>query len=70
MDEDFIKSEEEDFLNKPDADAVLQKSCLNIDLNNGTIKEQKYGKSSVLLETSSKMVVDKQGLIPFGKFVF
>ena len=62
MDEDFIKSEEEDFLNKPDADAVLQKSCLNIDLNNGTIKEQ----SSVLLETSSKMVVDKQGLIHSG----
>ncbi len=66
MDEDFIKPEEEDFLNKPDADAVLQKACLNIDLNNGTIKEQKYGKSSVLLETSGKMVVDKNGLIHSG----
>ena len=52
MDEDIIKPEEEDFLSKPDADTVLQKACLNIDLNNGTIKEQKYGKSAVLLETS------------------
>ena len=43
MDEDIIKPEEEDFLSKPDADTVLQKACLNIDLNNGTIKEQKYG---------------------------
>lgn len=65
MEEEFPK-EEEDFLSKPDHDSVLQKVCANIDANNGSIKELKYGKASVVLDTSSKMVMDKTGLIHSG----
>lgn len=65
MNEDFVE-EEEDFLNKNDNDAVLQKACLAINPANGTIKDQKYGKASVILEVTSKMVVDKTGLIHSG----
>ncbi|EEO25757.1 hypothetical protein [Helicobacter winghamensis] len=64
--EDELIEEEEDFLNKPDNDAVIQKTCLNINPANGVIKEQRYGKASVLLEVTNKMVLDKQGLVHSG----
>lgn len=65
MEEEFPK-EEDDFLIKPDHDSVLQKVCANIDADNGSIKELKHGKASVMLETTSKMVMDKTGLIHSG----
>ncbi|TLD82932.1 hypothetical protein LS70_006490 [Helicobacter sp. MIT 11-5569] len=64
MDEELV--EEEDFLNKNDNNAVIQKVCLNINPANGVIKEQSYGKASVLLEVTNKMVIDKTGLIHSG----
>ncbi|MDD6056498.1 MAG: hypothetical protein PUB96_08175 [Helicobacteraceae bacterium] len=65
MDEELL-GEEEDFLNKNDADAVVQKACLHIDSSNGDIREQKYRKSRVHLEAISKMALDKNGLIHSG----
>lgn len=64
MDENLM--EEEDFLNKSDGDTITQKACLNIRPSNGMIKEQKYGKATVLLEATNKMVLDKQGLVHSG----
>lgn len=66
MEDEIISNEEDDFLNKPDLDAVVQKACLRIDHSNGIIKEQKYGKASVQLEATSKMTLDKSGLVHSG----
>ncbi len=65
MDEELLNGED-DFLNKPDNDAVIQKACLHINPSNGAIKEQKRGKASVLLEATNKMALDKNGLIHSG----
>lgn len=65
MEEEF-ESEEGDFLNKADYDAVVQKVCQNIDPSNGIIKELKDGQANVLLETTSKMILDKTGLVHSG----
>lgn len=64
--EDELSKQEEDFLNKPDYDTVVQKVCQEIDANNGFIKELKQGSAIVLLETSRKMALDKIGLIHSG----
>ena len=65
MEEEF-ESEEGDFLSKADYDAVVQKVCQNIDPSNGIIKELKDGQANVLLETTSKMILDKTGLVHSG----
>lgn len=64
--DDEILQEGEDFLDKTDTDSITQKVCLNINPINGLIKEQTYGKASVLLEITGKMVLDKQGLVHSG----
>ena len=65
MEEEF-SNEDEDFLNKLDYDVVAQRACQEIDANNGTIKELKYGNAAVLLETTRRMALDKNGLIHSG----
>lgn len=62
----FEDDEDDDFLSKPDYDAVPQRVCLNIDPNNGKLQELHYGEASVFLETTSKMIIDKSGLIHSG----
>ena len=65
MEDEFI-NEDEDFLNKANQESVVQKVCQNIDLNNGAIKELKNRQASVMLETTSKMILDKSGLVHTG----
>ena len=65
MEEEFI-NEDEDFLNKPDYESVVQRVCQNIDSSNGVIKELKNQQANVLLETTSKMILDKSGLVHSG----
>ena len=57
MEDEFI-NEDEDFLNKANQESVVQKVCQNIDSNNGAIKELKNRQASVMLETTSKMILD------------
>ncbi|WP_104721598.1 hypothetical protein [Helicobacter mesocricetorum] len=64
--EDEFPKEDEDFLNKLDYDTVIQRACQEIDANNGSIKELKQGNAVVFLETSRRMVLDKNGLIHSG----
>ena len=59
MEDEFI-NEDEDFLNKANQESVVQKVCQNIDSNNGVIKELKNRQASVMLETTSKMILDKR----------
>lgn len=65
MEDEFI-NEDEDFLNKANQESVVQKVCQNIDSNNGAIKELKNRQASVMLETTSKMILDKSGLVHTG----
>ena len=65
MEDECIK-EDEDFVNKANQESVVQKVCQNIDSNNGVIKELKNRQASVMLETTSKMILDKSGLVHTG----